>query len=364
MRHFQVVALTFLTLFSGHQIAASQSDSLLHFNVGHTVKVGITESEPFVITEDPEKIQGLSVFLWEGIAEDLDVTFEYVEYENLGQLLDGVRNREVDISINPITVTPDRLRTMEFTQPFFITNLAIAVRKDESGPILRLFMNVFSWDFLYAVSVLATIILLFGFLAWLFERKHNEEQFGRDTKGLWESFWWSAVTMTTVGYGDKAPKTIGGRVVGLIWMFTAIVIISGFTASIASSLTVDQLSLDVSNLDDLKKADVVVLKESTSEAYLKTKGIQALSVSSSEEAMNMIAEGEAHAFVYDEPLIRHTIMEEGLQDQITVAPARFLTQYYAFALPASTPRKALNLAMLQRIETLEWKTKLAEFELE
>ncbi|MCH2215773.1 MAG: transporter substrate-binding domain-containing protein [Flavobacteriales bacterium] len=342
----------------------SSKDSLVEFKIEEPLRVGIESSEPFIITNANEPYSGLSIFLWEGIAEDLDLEFEYIEYEGLGPLLKAVENREVDISINPVTVTPERLKAMEFTQPFFITNLAIAVRKDDAGPVMRLIRNLFSWEFWTAISLLAFIILVFGFFAWIFERKHNEAEFGRDAKGLWDSFWWSAVTMTTVGYGDKSPKTIGGRVVGLIWMFTAIVIISGFTASIASSLTVGQLSLDISNLEDLKKAKVLSLNGSTSEGYLKSKNILSKPVSTADEALELVANGEADAFVYDEPLIRYKIAEERLQDEIVVAPARFLTQYYAYALPLGTPLKALNLTILSRIETLQWKTKLAEYELD
>lgn len=46
---------------------------------------------------------------------------------------------------------------------------------------------------------------------------------GRPIKGLGQAVWWAAVTMTTVGYGDKAPKTLGGRVVAVAWMLASIV---------------------------------------------------------------------------------------------------------------------------------------------
>jgi polar amino acid transport system substrate-binding protein len=53
-------------------------------------------------------------------------------------------------------------------------------------------------------------------LTWLFECKHNPQQFGEDaTRGSWANLWWAAVTMTTVGYGDKALATVGGRIIAL-----------------------------------------------------------------------------------------------------------------------------------------------------
>lgn len=340
-------------------------DTIPQFPPDRIVKVGIKTSEPFIIESKQEgEYEGLSIYLWENVASDLNVKYEYVVYSDLASLIDAVEKNEVDISINPLTVTPDRLVKMEFTQPFFITNLAIAVKKEQKGPLMLLLSNVFSWKFWTALSLLALVILIFGFLAWIFERKHNEAEFSRDAKGLWDSFWWSAVTMTTVGYGDKSPKTIGGRIVGLIWMFTAIIIISGFTASIASSLTVGQLSLDISNLDDLKDAKVVTIVGSTSHDYLESKRIPSSRIATANEAIALVASGEVDAFVYDEPLLRYKISEQKLQDQVIVAPAKFLTQYYAYALPSGNARKPLNLAIIKRIETLEWKTELAEYELE
>ena len=363
------ITLFFIYFFLSGAAVFSQSftipDSLLSLDRTETIKVGIKPSEPFIIEASDGDVEGLSIYLWEDVAEELAIDSAYVKFADLSQLLNAVEKSEVDLSVNPLTVTPRRLVNMQFTQPFFITNLAIAVRNEQQSPIIRLFSNIFSWQFWTALGLLSLVILIFGFMAWLFERKQNTEEFTPGIKGLWESFWWSAVTMTTVGYGDKAPKTIGGRIVGLIWMFTAIIIICGFTASIASSLTVDQLSFDINNLKDLKGAKVVTVKASTSDKYLESKGISAKRLASIEEALKAVESGEADAFVYDEPLLRFKINENQLEGKISIAPATFLTQYYAYALPLKESRvQALNLAILKQLETLEWKAELSEYELD
>ncbi|MBT3784496.1 hypothetical protein HOF92_05930, partial [bacterium] len=51
---------------------------------------------------------------------------------------------------------------------------------------------------------------------------------------LLDAVWWSFVTMTTVGYGDHYPTTAGGRILGVLMMFSGIAISSFFTATIAS----------------------------------------------------------------------------------------------------------------------------------
>ncbi|NIW78577.1 MAG: two pore domain potassium channel family protein, partial [Calditrichae bacterium] len=49
-----------------------------------------------------------------------------------------------------------------------------------------------------------------------------------------DALWWSIVTMTTVGYGDITPDTLGGKVIGSFVMVIGIGILGMLTATIAS----------------------------------------------------------------------------------------------------------------------------------
>jgi voltage-gated potassium channel len=51
---------------------------------------------------------------------------------------------------------------------------------------------------------------------------------------LWDGVWWATVTVTTVGYGDLYPKTVEGRLIGMVLMFVGIGFLSLLTASVAS----------------------------------------------------------------------------------------------------------------------------------
>lgn len=326
--------------------------------------IGVKETPPFVIQNEDGSYSGLSVDLWNSVANELDVSFRYKSME-LPELLAGLESNKIDVSINPLTVTSSRVRDFNFTQPFFITTLAIATQKRDTNAVWAFVKNMFSPAFLKVVMLLFVVILVFGLLAWLFERKANPDEFEPGWKGLWSGIWWSAVTMTTVGYGDKSPKSTGGRIVALIWMFTAIVIISGFTASIASSLTIEQLNTDISSPDELKEHKVITVKGSTSEKYLGRKGIKFTSYDDPVEALKLLADGEADAMIYDAPVLRYLTAQEELEEKVVVLPHQFNTQYYGFSVSKKQHHllESINPLLLKTIEDVKWKATLNDYHL-
>ena len=55
-----------------------------------------------------------------------------------------------------------------------------------------------------------------------------------DVKSFWDGIWRAITTVTTVGYGDIVPKTVGGRIVAMSLMLVGIGFVAVLTAAIAS----------------------------------------------------------------------------------------------------------------------------------
>ena len=322
--------------------------------------IGTREAPPFAMKGATGAWSGIAVDLWRDVAERLQLDYELREMGEPETLITGVADQSLDASMAAITVTADRARQVDFSQPYFNAGLGIVVPVvQESGwwAMLRAF---FSWDFLKVVAALSVVLLVAGFGVWLFERRANAEQFGGPpAHGLGSAFWWSAVTMTTVGYGDKAPRTLGGRLIALVWMFTSVIIISGFTAQIASSLTLSRLGGEVRGPDDLPRVTVATVRQSAAAHYLEAHRVRALLFDDVAQVLAAVQSGAAQAGVYDEPLVRYLLRDF---PELQMLPGTFERRDYAIALPlGSERRKAINVALLEVIQGDGWRNEMKRY---
>ena len=317
--------------------------------------IGIKEAPPFIRYTAGGKPTGLSVDFWELVDNDIPATITYRKFNTIPELVEALRKGEVDLSINPLTVTDQRMAYLDFSQPFFISGTA-TVRKHQNQWWVVL-KNVFSWQFFSAVAVLMLIIWIFGFVMWLLERRRNPEQFHKGWRGIGDGFWWSAVTMTTVGYGDKAPVSRGGRILGLVWMFAAILMISGLTAGIASALTVSSLEGNIDGVEDLKKFNVGTIGGSSSADYLEIFEVDARSFESVTEGLDAVQQDDIDVFVYDRPLLQY-YLGAGNYEELKM-DKDLKTDYYSFSFPKGSPlRDALDRIVVRQLKSSRWNRRL------
>ncbi|NMH58538.1 transporter substrate-binding domain-containing protein [Alteromonas ponticola] len=352
-----LIAIVMLCLsigLSSHSVAQSTPDTSPPLSIGTKI------APPFVMKGEDQQLTGLSIELWEQMSEQLNAEYEFKEAD-LDLLLNGLNNQTFDMSIAAVTVSAEREQQVDFSHPYFTTGLAIAV-KESDGRLMAAVSRFFSWEFFVALGGLCLLLFVVGALLWVFERKHNSEQFGGGTsKGLGSSFWWAAVTMTTVGYGDKAPVTLGGRIIGFIWMFAAIILISSFTAAIATSLTVSQLSGSVTGLEDLPNAKVYTIGNSASAKFLEANNIGYKQVDNLSDALQALSDGKVDAVVYDKPILQYLVKND-YSDDLYILPEIIERQDYAIALPENSPwREQINTALLKVIESEQWKNTVDEY---
>ena len=81
-----------------------------------------------------------------------------------------------------------------------------------------------------AVSIIAVLMILFSSVAIL----QVEDQPTSNIKSAEDALWWSYVTITTVGYGDKYPVTTEGRLIAAVLMTVGVGLFGTFTGFLAS----------------------------------------------------------------------------------------------------------------------------------
>lgn len=83
---------------------------------------------------------------------------------------------------------------------------------------------------LYAVYAVTFVVLFGALFTLMFEINAP----GANITSFGDSTWWAFVTVTTVGYGDFTPVTVGGRVIAVFIMFTGAAAVGAVTAAVAS----------------------------------------------------------------------------------------------------------------------------------
>jgi hypothetical protein len=211
--------------------------------------------------------------------------------------------------------------------------------------------------FLEIILLLIFIIFVFGFFLWLVERKHNKFQFRPGLLGLFDGLWWSAVTMTTVGYGDKAPKSNQGKAIAIIWMFTAVIIISSFTAGIASTLTISGLQTDIQNAEDIRLAEkICTVGASNGETYLNQENIPiSQTYASPVLALRAIAKKENDVLLYDKTVLQYYINRLSLDEKVKLLPFTLKENYQSFMMPKNhLYYDRINVGLIKEIQKEDW----------
>ena len=316
-----------------------------------TLRVATREAPPFSFKGQNGVWQGIAIELWEKIADANHFSFT-LEETTIEQLLRGLRDGTYDLAATGTTITSNRIRTVDFSQPFISSSLGIAFL-DQGNPWLEVLGNFFSFGFFKILLLLAVVLLIAAVGVWYFEHGKNEEFGGRTHHALSAAFWWAAVTMTTVGYGDKSPRTAGGRMIGLIWMFASVIILTSFTASIVSSLTIASHPTEKS-INSMGHEKVGTIRESASCAVLQKYNIKPVQFKDCDDMVQALAKEKIHSILYDLPILRYYGTEQG--ERYKLVPLKHFRQDYGFAFPLhSALRKPVNIQLLRLLNTPAWR---------
>uniref|UniRef100_A0A673LXM3 Glutamate receptor 1-like n=1 Tax=Sinocyclocheilus rhinocerous TaxID=307959 RepID=A0A673LXM3_9TELE len=199
----------------------------------------------------------------------------------VGELVYG----KADVAVAPLTITLVREEVIDFSKPFMSLGISIMIKKPtKSKPGVFSFLDPLAYEiwmcivFAYiGVSVVLFLVSRFSPYEWHAEdceegaeqnpnqpssssaqpgqgQQNQNQQSQEQTNefGIFNSLWFSLGAFMQQGC-DISPRSLSGRIVGGVWWFFTLIIISSYTANLAAFLTVERMVSPIESAEDLAK---------------------------------------------------------------------------------------------------------------
>jgi polar amino acid transport system substrate-binding protein len=319
-----------------------------------TLRVATRLLPPFAIKENGT-YSGFSLELWQKIADEMGVKFQITPYNTLPEMLTAVQQNQADLAIAAISITAEREQKLDFSYPMFNSGLQILVRNPkQAGFVPNLLRDLFSPVLLQLFGIAMAMVVVAAHIIWLFERNHPDSPITPAYfPGIFEAAWWAASTLAT--QAEQMPRGPLGRMMAILWMFTAVIFVAYFTATVTTGMTVQTLQGDIKSLDDLGSRVVATTAGSTAAEFLLGKQIKTLEVDKIELAYAALLDSKADAVVFDTPVLQYYSAHEG-KGKVVLVGESLRDESYGIALANSSPyRKPINSALLKLHENGEYR---------
>ncbi|CAH2062145.1 unnamed protein product, partial [Iphiclides podalirius] len=243
-----------------------------------TLTVVTVEEKPYVMVKEGWNLQGNARF--EGFCIDLlarvaaRAGFHYTlrlvpdnmygardpETGQWNGIVRELMDRKADIAVASMTINYAREAVIDFTKPFMNLGIGILFKVPTSQPTrLFSFLNPLAieiWLYVLAAYILVSFTLFVMARFSPYEWSSSTHVCGHETKlltnqfNVCNSFWFITGTFLRQGSGLN-PMATSTRIVGGIWWFFTLIILSSYTANLAAFLTVERTVLPIQNAADL-----------------------------------------------------------------------------------------------------------------
>ena len=323
------------------------------------VRVAVYDVPPYGAVGTNGALSGVSVDLWRRVAEELGWEYKFTPVAQMEAILSGLEQGRFDAAIGAITITPEREARVDFSYPAHRSGVAVALRK-ETGPLAAIssYLTV-AMDLGYLILGILALLLLLGSIIWLVERPRRSETKPHESiVATWhEGLYWAVVTMTTVGYGDKTPKTPLGQLVAIIWMLTSLALVSLLSASLVSRLTAERVENSAIRTEsDLSARKLAAVAQSSGAEYLDGLQLKYRRCNTLAEALSSLADGRSEAVVNSVGALQYLVSAQ-FAKVVFVQRALLAPAFMAIALPEKSPlKRPIDRALIKITASPEWKS--------
>ncbi|MCH7492288.1 transporter substrate-binding domain-containing protein [Patescibacteria group bacterium] len=318
------------------------------------LKVGISLFPPLII-KTGEKYTGFEIELWEKIAPAISVDFIYQEMP-FKELLKKLTIKEIDLAMAGIKRTNEREKIIDFSHFTLRSGLLILISKKSKLNLFSFIKNIITENYrnlLYILILILFFVVVIAHGIWLIERSSGTFDYSY-FKGIGESIWWTIVTISAVGYGDFAPQTVAGRLVGIFTIVTGVSIFGLIIAKLASLFTLTTLKYQINSYGDLNGKKVATKSHTVGVDELSKIGAKVVTVDEIEQAFALLENNEIEAVVFDAPVIQHFLQTQDGEKFISVGGV-FAPNTYGIAVQSNSRlRELINREILRLVESGEY----------
>lgn len=314
----------------------------------------VTRVLPPMVVNRGGELGGFSIELWNEIASRLNLKFKYEIAPDVRAQLQAVRSGNADVGVAAISITSARETEFDFSQPIMSAGLQIIVggkgKDGDRNPLMELLGLLFSWTSLAWAGIAVLLIVIPAHVVWLLERRHPGGIIPSDKyiPGIFYALYWAAGTLAT--QSESSPKHWAARILTILWMFTGLVFVALYTAQLAATLTVQQISGGINGPDDLSGKRVATTRGSTAATVVRTYNAQVVEVGQIAEAYEALNNKTVDAVVFDSPVLLYYAANEG-KGRVSIVGAPFRREDYGIVFPQnSNLRTRVNIELLKMRE--------------
>jgi hypothetical protein len=243
---------------------------------------------------------------------------------------------------------------------------------------------ILSYQVLNAATPVLIAVVVFGWAMYAVERRLNGEQFETPSAGVYFAMGACprygyralradtsalfitllAVSLSTFGFGDLAPKTRTGRILTVFWTIASVLSLSAFTSVVSSQLTLSQLAFaPITSFTQLEasdfciEGDYMLARELLSGTYsvpddqLEANGVMFGSISTCAEA---VSSGAKKVFTSDKPLLNWLANSYFGTGNLYVSESLRSNPLSVAFRAGSTLRPAVDTAIIDMLTNLSW----------
>ncbi|XP_009597353.1 glutamate receptor 2.7-like [Nicotiana tomentosiformis] len=320
--------------------------------IGVPVKDGFSEFVKVTtdFTTNTTTVTGYCIDVFEAVMAELNysVPYEFVPYappgakttESYDDLVHQIFLGKFDAVVGDATIRSNRLQHVDFTLPYTESGVTMMVPiKDNNRNKAWVFLKPLTWE-LWLTSFCSFVFI--GFVIWVLEHRVNEEFRGPPSHQVGMIFWFSFASMV-FAQKEKIVSNLA-RFVLIIWFLVVLILTSSYTASLTSTLTVENLQPTVTDIKELQKNKEYVGFQQGSfvkELLIKNKFDEdrLKQYNSSEECIDLLSKGSANggiAAAFDEiPYVK--LLQAINCSKYTVVGPIYKSDGFGFAFPIGSP---------------------------